>query len=58
MTEEIQHPVEGRVRTLGFPLKMHGSPLSIRRPPPLLGEHTDEILSELESSPGMEPDRE
>jgi formyl-CoA transferase len=52
MIEEIDHPVEGRVRTLGFPLKMHGSPLSVRRPPPLLGEHTAEILAEMEKSTG------
>jgi crotonobetainyl-CoA:carnitine CoA-transferase CaiB-like acyl-CoA transferase len=47
MIEEIEHPVEGMIRMLGFPLKMHGSPLSVRRPPPLLGEHTVEVLAEL-----------
>ncbi|MGH7501709.1 MAG: CaiB/BaiF CoA transferase family protein [Longimicrobiales bacterium] len=47
MIEEIEHPVEGRIRTLGFPLKMHGSSLSVRRPPPRLGEHTAEVLAEI-----------
>ena len=50
MIEEIDHPVAGRVRTLGFPLKMSETPPSVRRAPPLLGEHTNEILREL----GME----
>ena len=47
MVEEVEHPVEGTISTLGFPLKMSATPLRVRRPPPLLGEHTDEILREL-----------
>ena len=47
MIEEIEHPVAGRVRTLGFPVKMSATPPRVRRPPPLLGEHTAEILHEL-----------
>jgi crotonobetainyl-CoA:carnitine CoA-transferase CaiB-like acyl-CoA transferase len=50
MVEEVEHPVAGRVRTLGFPLKMSDTPLRVRRAPPLLGEHGTEILREL----GME----
>ena len=29
-----------------MPYKFSGTPASVRRPPPMLGEHTDEILSE------------
>ena len=47
MIEDVDHPVAGRVHTLGFPLKMSDTPLSVRRPPPLLGEHSAEILREL-----------
>ena len=50
MIEDIEHPVAGRVRTLGFPVKMSDTPLRVRRAPPLLGEHSAEIRREL----GME----
>jgi formyl-CoA transferase len=53
MVMEIEHPVEGRIKTLGFPVKLSGTPQRLRRPPPLLAEHTDEILEEL----GMEEER-
>jgi formyl-CoA transferase len=51
MVMEIDHPVEGRVRNIGFPVKLHGTPQAVRRPPPLLGEHRDEILRELGLAP-------
>ncbi len=47
MTETIEHPVEGTIRTLGFPIKLSDTPPTVRRPPPLLGEHTDEVLGPL-----------
>ena len=47
MVQELDHPVEGRVRTLGIPAKLSGTPGSLRRPAPLQGEHTVELLSEL-----------
>ena len=43
----IAHPVEGAVPNIGFPVKLMGTPQRIRRPPPLLGEHNDEIFAEL-----------
>jgi crotonobetainyl-CoA:carnitine CoA-transferase CaiB-like acyl-CoA transferase len=47
MVAEIEHPVEGMIRTLGIPLVMSDTPPCVRRPPPLLGEHSAEVLSEL-----------
>jgi crotonobetainyl-CoA:carnitine CoA-transferase CaiB-like acyl-CoA transferase len=47
MMVEIEHPVEGTVRGLGIPVKLSDTPGSIRRPAPLLGEHTAEVLAEL-----------
>jgi formyl-CoA transferase len=47
MIEDVDHPVAGRVHTLGFPLKMSHTPPTVRRAPPLLGEHSAEIRKEL-----------
>jgi formyl-CoA transferase len=47
MRMEIDHPVEGKVPNIGFPVKLSGTPQQVRRHPPLLGEHTAEVLSEL-----------
>ena len=46
MVVELEHPVAGMLRMLGTPLKLSAQPASIRRPPPVLGQHTDEILAE------------
>ena len=45
MLVEVEHPTAGSVRMAGIPVKFSATPASIRLPPPLLGEHTDEILS-------------
>ena len=47
MKMTLMHPIEGAVPNIGFPVKLMGTPQQIRRPPPLLGEHNDEILTEL-----------
>ena len=46
MVVELDHPVAGMLKMLGTPLKLSAQPPSIRRPPPVLGQHTDEILAE------------
>lgn len=43
------HPTEGRVRELRPTTRFHGTPTSIRRPAPTLGQHTEEVLAELRS---------
>ncbi|OLF12533.1 CoA transferase [Actinophytocola xanthii] len=44
MVVEMDHPAEGTVRALGIPVKLSENAGAIRRVPPALGEHTDEIL--------------
>jgi crotonobetainyl-CoA:carnitine CoA-transferase CaiB-like acyl-CoA transferase len=47
MVVTMQHPAEGEIRGLGIPVKLGDTPGQIRRPAPLLGEHTDELLAGL-----------
>jgi crotonobetainyl-CoA:carnitine CoA-transferase CaiB-like acyl-CoA transferase len=44
---EVEHPTAGPVSLPGFPYKMSQTPAKLHRPPPLLGEHTEEVLVEL-----------
>ena len=48
MVQDIAHPVEGSFKALGFPVKMSGTPQQVRFPPPLINEHSDEIIRELQ----------
>jgi len=41
---EVEHPVAGKLPMVASPMRFSGTPLEHRTPPPLLGEHTDEIL--------------
>jgi formyl-CoA transferase len=43
---EVDHPIRGRYLTVGNPIKLSDSPTDVVRSP-LLGEHTEEILTEL-----------
>jgi crotonobetainyl-CoA:carnitine CoA-transferase CaiB-like acyl-CoA transferase len=45
MTTELTHPTIGQLKVLGTPLKLTATAPSIRTPPPLLGQHTDRILT-------------
>lgn len=51
MLLEIEHPREGSIPQLGFPMKLSRTPCVLRSPPPLLGEHNDEILAGLGYDP-------
>jgi crotonobetainyl-CoA:carnitine CoA-transferase CaiB-like acyl-CoA transferase len=47
MDVTVDHPLLGPIRQAGIPFKLSLTPGSIRRAPPRLGEHSDEILAEL-----------
>ncbi|MDP1807715.1 MAG: CoA transferase, partial [Acidimicrobiales bacterium] len=47
MTVDVEHPVLGAVRQVGIPFHLSATPAAIRTAPPLLGEHTDEVLASL-----------
>ncbi len=47
MVLTTEHPTAGTLQMPGSPIKLSARPATVRRPPPLLGEHTDEVLREL-----------
>jgi crotonobetainyl-CoA:carnitine CoA-transferase CaiB-like acyl-CoA transferase len=46
MIAHVDHAVEGRIPVLASPIRLSATPTTIRRPPPLLGEHNCEILGQ------------
>ncbi len=46
LVEHVRHPVAGDLSLLRTPIRMAANPPTIRRPPPLLGQHTKEVLAE------------
>lgn len=47
MVAAFDHPVEGRTSVLASPLKLSRTPVRVSSPPPLLGQHTREVLDAL-----------
>ena len=47
MTVAVDHPLAGSLRLVASPMKLSATPVQYRRAPPLLGEHTDEVLRDL-----------
>ncbi|HEX6313611.1 MAG TPA: CoA transferase [Gemmatimonadaceae bacterium] len=50
MVEPVDHPVEGPINTLGVPVKLSDTPAAVRRPPPLLGQHTGSVRAALDGN--------
>ena len=46
-----EHPEYGVLQLGGIPVKFDKTPSSVRRAPPVLGQHSDEVLGELAFSP-------
>jgi len=47
MVKELEHPVEGKIRQVGNPIKSSQFSFEIQTPPPSWGEHTVEVLKEI-----------
>ncbi|SUZ49074.1 uncharacterized protein METZ01_LOCUS1928 [marine metagenome] len=47
MFVEMTHPTLGKIKQTGLPLKFSRTPGGLDRPPPLLGEHNQEVLQEI-----------
>lgn len=47
MVLDVEHPSAGEIKLAGFPYKLLHTPAAVKRPPPLLGEHTVEVLGDL-----------
>jgi len=55
MVVEVEHPVAGRLKMAGCPIKLSATPAGdIRKPAPLLGQHTHEVLSRYLDLPAKE----
>jgi crotonobetainyl-CoA:carnitine CoA-transferase CaiB-like acyl-CoA transferase len=50
MVVELEHARAGRTRALGLPIKLSTTPGNVKRPAPLLGEHTREVLEQFRFS--------
>jgi len=46
MTPVTEHPIAGSVKSIGSPVKFHGTPGGVHRAAPMLGQHTREVLQE------------
>jgi crotonobetainyl-CoA:carnitine CoA-transferase CaiB-like acyl-CoA transferase len=46
MLVDTEHPEYGKVTVTGIPIRFYGTPCEVRRHPPMLGEHTHELLAE------------
>jgi len=53
MQIKLPHPLAGEVPLMGSPMKFSGTPIEHKLPPPVLGQHADEILEQVL---GMGPD--
>src|SRR5690625_2698401 len=49
MVVQLDHPTAGKIKMIGSPLHLSRTPVVIRRHPPNIGEHNEEILAKLQS---------
>ena len=44
MTVPVEHPLNPQLKLVASPMKLSATPVTVRRAPPLLGQHTEEVL--------------
>lgn len=47
LVKEIDHPVVGKMKVVGPPVQYSFAENSVRSPPPVLGQHTTEVLKDI-----------
>ena len=47
MTVNVPHPLNNALQLVASPIKLSATPVQLRMPPPLLGQHTDEVLAQI-----------
>jgi crotonobetainyl-CoA:carnitine CoA-transferase CaiB-like acyl-CoA transferase len=47
MIEAVEHAAAGTIKVLGVPIKLSETPGSVRTAPPMLGQHTEQVLAEI-----------
>src|SRR5205823_2489832 len=57
MVVKLAHPKAGAITVMGVPIRLWSTPGAALLPPPLLGEHTDEVLTRLLRLPKTKIDK-
>lgn len=47
LIKTVEHPQAGRLELIGCPVTLSATPWTLRLPPPLIGQHTEEVLAEV-----------
>jgi CoA:oxalate CoA-transferase len=57
MVKEVDHLTCGKIKVTGVPVKLSKTPGAVEQPPPILGQHTREVLTQVLGYSGQEVER-